>query len=216
MKKILIVLFLLISTGCTADIKLHISSSTLENTLTISEEKEVLENMNTVNDQIDHTITQKGYAYSIAKFENNFNINRQTLNQNNRYAYQYYQKLDIKNEVNKSIGYDCYDRIDIQTGKTIIITTSNEFKCFKKYGYLNDVKLKITSDYEVVNTNADVWGKGEYYWFISQEDTNKPIELELKKPQTNNNTKLFSIFIILALLIAGTFLYYKKFYKRGY
>ena len=216
MKKIIIILCLFIITGCTADVELHITSSTLENIVTISEDVETLENMNTINDQEDHTITRKGYAFSIAQFENDFNVERQLLNQNDRYAYQYYQKLNIKNEVSKSMFYDCYDEITITTGKNITITTSDDFKCFEKYGYLDDVKLKITSSYEFVSTNADIWGDGAYYWFINQEDTNRPIVLELKQPKTTSNTKAFVIVTISILFIVGIFLYYKKFYKRGY
>lgn len=219
MKKLWIILPLIFFTGCAANITINIDSSHLENIIELSETRETLEEMSedtNAEDTVDPTIIQEGYAYSIAVFERDSNIERKLLQRDNEYIYQYNQKLSYKNYSDQSLIYDCYDTININNDDTIKIETSEEFTCFDKYSYLDSVVLKINSSYDIIETNADVWGDHEYVWYINKNDINKPIYLELTKPQTKLNVDIIMFTVITLLIIIGIIFYYKKYYKRGY
>ena len=122
MKKLWIILPLIFFTGCAANITINIDSSHLENIIELSETRETLEEMSedtNAEDTVDPTIIQEGYAYSIAVFERDSNIERKLLQRDNEYIYQYNQKLSYKNYSDQSLIYDCYDTININNDDTI-------------------------------------------------------------------------------------------------
>lgn len=221
MKKILSLLILLLFTGCSATYEINLNASNIEEITSIHADKKVIEDSSEYHgyDTVDNTLIQEGYAYSLAKFEKDLKIDREFLEDDLHYSYQYFQKKKIEDYHKDSLVSECYDKIDIQYNDQLTIKTSDTFRCFEKYGYLEEVEVKINSDLEYVETNADIWGDGTYTWYISPSDTHKPINLVLNVKEKEKNTSLSLVLIFSTIIIIiGSIIYflYKKNYRRGY
>lgn len=134
-----------------------------------------------------------------------------------------YLNLDYDYSISKfrvsSTLTECYDFSGITTDdKYFYILTSDEFKCLSYDGYVaNNVKINFTTDYEVVETNADSVDGNVYTWIINKDNSNsKPISIKLKNKsddsssteKTNKNSfNLFNylifitIFFVIILLV---------------
>lgn len=75
------------------------------------------------------------------------------------------------------------------------IMTSGEFKCLSYLGYTADeVKINIKSDYKVVSSNADYFDDNIHTWVINRDNkNNKPIDIVFDK-NVNINKGKFNIF----------------------
>ncbi len=215
MKKLLIIPLLILLTGCTANINITLNDSTVEHIMELTEEAKTVENLDIDMNHIEDNETLKKFAHDLALFENNSGIERVFIDESDVYGYRYTQTLPYQKLESNSLIMDCYDDVEVDKGDTLTINTSKEFKCFDEYETLDEVNLTISSNYELIDTNADIIGGNEYTWNINKNDTNKPIYLSLKVKNTNKNYIIIStIFIILTII--GAFIYLQKKNKRKY
>lgn len=215
MKKLLILTILIFLTGCTANIDIKLNDSTVESIIKLTEEDKKLENSNIDMEDMKNDENLEIYTKDLTEFENNTNIKRTFINENNELGYLYNQKLPYEDFESTSLITDCYDDIEIEKDDVLEIKTSEEFTCFEQYETLDKVRLKISSDYELVDTNADVVGGNEYIWNIKKDDINKPIYLALKIKKTNQNYIFIGIVLIISIVI-GTLIYLQKKNKNTY
>ena len=208
MKKLLMISLLMILTGCTANINIKLNDSNLENIISLTEEADKVEALDIDMNHVEENKTLQIFADDLTIFENNANIKRNFIDEDGEYGFRYIQNLPYEEMESKSLIIDCYDEIKIEKNDTLKIITSEEFKCFDEYVNLDEVKLTISSDYDLIDTNADVVGGKEYTWNINKDDINKPIKLELKI--NNNNKNIFIPILIIILLIISTYIYFKK------
>ena len=216
MKKLLIIPLLILLTGCTANINIKLNDSTVEHIIKLTEEAKTVESLDIDMDHIEDNETLQKFAKDLTLFENNTDIKRTFIDENDAYGYRYVQTLPYEKLETNSLIMDCYDDIEVEKEDTLKITTSKEFKCFDEYETLDEVNLTISSDYELIDTNADVIGGNEYTWIINKNDTNKPISLSLKVKDTNKNDMTIVSIIFIILIIIGAFIYLQKRNKRTY
>lgn len=223
LKKLLLIFFLLLQCGCSVTYELEIKDDLIyeKSKLVISKEiaNNVEKNGETLQDEINYTYESfhdvkngqednKTREFTLNKIDDTYNI-----------GLDYVNKYTFSNFKTSPIIKQCYENVDIEYENNIIlINTSNHFKCFDYYSYLNDVKIMLKTNYEVINHNSDDKINDTYYWYInknnyerkeirisfSEEDSRDFVEVlkeEAKDLDNNDYDNLFKYtFIILGLV----------------
>lgn len=204
MKKYLLLFALLLLTGCSATYNLDIDSGNFTEKLDIDGAS-----VNSISDLIlplDYDIDE----YTIddvkpgdegfygAKIKDN--------------GYSLFHTFKYDDYVNSTILNSCYDKVDAKfNDDDFYISTVGKFSCFESYDDLDNVTIKIRSQYKLVSTNADKVDGFNYIWNISRNDTDKGIYIELDTTNRkksimdfirDNNVMVFIIqFVLISLLV---------------
>lgn len=194
----LLLLILLVTTGCSAEYNLKIGNN------------QYLENINiTSNNPQENSFFPKKWTIPINKDEyntlsglENNNIEIKNIynesNDNNTLNFNYNFNLD---EINNSTAISmCYKHFNIMNeNNQIVISTSNKANCFETNPLLDEVTINIQTDLPIIKSNADNQSNNQYTWKITKENSNdKPINIifdnqakeQSKEPennQSNNN-----------------------------
>ncbi len=206
-KKIfLLVLVILLTSGCDITYKVQFEKNKIIETNTF-----YLPNDKIENNDILGTLEKMSAQYTI---NTDFLISPKTkvLKEKNQTGYS------ITNEYNYD-EYDtigtCYDAFSVIKDKNnVMISTSEKFKCFDYYRELDQVKIVAKVNYKVSKTNADEKKGNTYIWYINQENAqNKPIQLffDLSKkvgvwPFTNFQTYVIVIALLIVIVASVIFL----------
>lgn len=188
-KKILIlVVFVFLLCGCNANVDIKIDKYTIDETITINDyvdsnntkdmvfakyrkyipvdgsvmvpDTEPDERMSGVKYYTrTHSDIGNGYSF-VYKYNHNFK--------------DYYNSSFVKNSFKSS--YLNYDRVD---NKIIVSTDNSGLTLFDQYKDLNSVKVNLSSDYEVIESNADSHKGNVYTWNLTRSN-NKGIYIEYK------------------------------------
>ena len=128
------------------------------------------------------------------------------IKKNNTYGIVYNSNYTL-DEYNSSISFnDCFDHSKITlTNDEIEIATSTGFKCFETYEELEEVTVKVKTDYEVIDSNADKIEKDVYTWNITRENADN-VQLNIRVNSENriknsNDNKLQTIIFFVGILI---------------
>lgn len=228
MKKriILLIIILLLTTGCTCEYNLTIDGNTYKEKITIIGENS--EEISSFNNE---------WKISVDKENNNTPGDPESNPDNNRNVYKYnlsdneliFNYDFIGSEFANSMAVsNCYDKLTITNyNKTTIISTSPKANCFKNNPPLNNVKVKISVDREVINNNADSISGNTYIWNITKENaSSKSINLvldnseeDINLPSSSNKTTInekkndYTIYIFLIAIVLIILLGYKWFMK---
>lgn len=212
-KLIILVVALMLLTGCCATYDLYLDNNITERTY-IYDDTKILENLEYYDMNKGNKINLDLYAVEVADFEKDFKYEKEEIktNKGNDFGYRYKKEYKYNQFDEMSMITDCYDKIEIKNSDTISVKTSDEFKCFDKYSLLDEVTIKIHYTGNVLNTNADKSENGVYTWNITKNNyKNSSISFMAEKP----TIKIFSTFqivglIVFALLTVITYVLYKK------
>ena len=210
MIKILLLIFVLLFTGCTSNFNIEIKDESIIQNVSISMNNNEL-TKNSVAKTLEDIVMN---VYNDTEFLGYFSIvgsNKsnplKAVNTYNLNSYDFDYAL-----------YYCYDNQNISySNNNLKIETSNYFNCFDKYNMLDEVNINVTTGYKVLETNADKIDGNTYTWNITKSNK-KGIKLvldttvdeieekEIKKEQINKNL-IFIIIGILVLLGFSTIIY---------
>ena len=192
-KKILLsLIFLFLLTGCTAEYKLDIGKTSIEETISINVDSEklgtegikIIENHN----QLVFDDKEEYYESTFNQTDDNFNVNYNYTYDNNT--------IESSSFINK-----CYSENSIVSNEnTLTISTEGKFNCYNMYGNekLENTRIVISTDLEVIDNNADEIEGNNYIWIINENNYyDKPIFIEIDKTETGYN----SLFLILPIVI---------------
>lgn len=212
MKRIIVVLiFLLLLTGCTIDYNLVIDKDSIKETITgtaYKEEYEVREEdsglnlfYTYINDDINPLIFGDGlYTKDINEIDNGINYKYDFIYKNN------YDKSKIINS--------CFENSNVKETDTYYsIELSGEFYCL----YSDKININVISNYVVLENNAKEVNGNKYSWVID-DSSNVNISLNISKEvkyEEPSKTKFISTFqlvglIIFAVLTGITYFLYRK------
>ncbi len=202
MKKIIILLItIILLTGCNASYDINFNKDKIEDSIKIYTSSKNINNAtnettNNFTDEIGNW--ERGYEY--------YKREIYTTDKITGYNYTYnfnYNEYDAMSQLRK-----CYKDFDLTyTEDSITLNTSNEFLCSSYYKDINNIDINISSEYEIINSNADIKNNNTHTWNISKTNSkNKPIKLTISKKneyQNTNNDKndKFNIKSILILII---------------
>lgn len=200
MKKIIPCLILLFLTGCTAEYRVNITKKSIDDNIFIYDS---IDRINEYN--------QKTAAQEFASFESDLtNFDKTFVNTDRRkIGYQYKTITDSNHYHEESLARKCYDGLFIEKKKKEIkIYTTNEMNCFENYPDLENVSIYLTSEYKVLETNADEVNNDTYIWHINRENfRNKPLKITL---QNDTMKSIVPIIIISIIIVIITFIYLKR------
>lgn len=204
-KLIILCLVVVLLSGCTANYNVEIKSSEINESLSVYED-----NQNNLNSAIDYDSDytmrdafesaingyQKVYYDEYANDDDTklsnveyYDISRIGGNGLGvKYSYGYKSK---ENYQRSFAVHNCYDLFKVYTesGK-LKITSGNKMSCFDKYKFLNKVNVRVTSEYNVTNHNADQVSGNQYIWNITKNNANnKPIIFEVSLNSSNLETE---------------------------
>lgn len=212
MKKIIVVLIsLLLLTGCTIDYNLVIDKDSIKETITgtaYKEEYEVREEdsglnlfYTYINDDINPLISGDGlYTKDINEIDNGINYKYDFIYKNN------YDKSKIINS--------CFENSNVKETDTYYsIELRGEFYCL----YSDKININVISNYVVLENNAKEVNGNKYSWVID-DSSNVNIFLNISKEikyEEPSKTKFISTFqlvglIIFVVLTGITYFLYRK------
>ncbi len=223
MRKIILLLSIIILSGCSVDYTLTIDDDTSLENIVANEE-----NFN--SEFIPAYYNDSGPSESVGNEDLNFeneDMEFYKINRQNNYVILKYS-FPKTNFINSTATHQCLKNINLTTlsNGNQMLNTSNYFSCFNTYSNLDEININLnfSNNYEVINSNADLKNNNSLTWNINKNNyNNKFIQVEYKKKEEEkepikeptNDTKppqektsiLTYILVIGAVLvfIVGTF-----------
>lgn len=227
-KKLLILLSILLLTGCQAEYNIVIDENTVKEELLIYETN--MSKWSTIQGKNVLTYQQYQQTYKDAPIgvyyndqnvdaEIGFNPDRKyyTINlidDNNKKGLTFTNDFDINNYADSYIIRNCFKHVNVLNQfNTISISTDSELSCMNYMDGIDKITVNIKTNYEVLDTNATSVNDKTYTWVITKNNyANSNIYMKINKLvkyNSSNNTKtdiLVSNFQIMYALIVAVFL----------
>lgn len=196
MKKIIMLLLLVILlTGCSANVNLTITSSTIEEEVIVNAYSDSTTTKQQVYSKFkkyipvfvsspmsdtEPDVKQTGIEYYTRKV--------QDLGSGYSFIYDYkYNFDDYKNARTVALGFDSKTIQRDPVEKTIMISTdSSGLNFFDQYSSLESVTVNIKTNYQVKENNADVVNGNTYTWVL-RKGTKKSIYMLINDPNAGTS-----------------------------
>lgn len=212
MKKVILIISLLLLTGCTANYEVNIKNNKITEKLTLIENNGLnfdkkLESGSTLRELFDSIVNSKDqYAEPVYKVN--------SINTNDTLGIEYNSIKDKKIE-NLSALNTCYKNPKVEvTNGVVTIETGNDFECYDYYELLDSVKVVINTNHKVISNNADEKKGNSYIWNITK-DGNKNIKFSYNEKINDNSKTILIIVIILLVAVISVILFLKKSKKNN-
>lgn len=154
MKKLLMVMLLILVSGCSCKYNLSIKNAQIKETLTIN--------------GVTTGIPEQADLVNISTHEYSKNLNGNILEYQTSYYLNNYKTSDF---------LTCFDSYTfLEEENNYILRTGKKFKClpyqYNDFDILRYDKLEITltTNHQVLDSNADYVEKGVYHWFITADN----------------------------------------------
>lgn len=215
-KKIILLTSLLLLTGCKATYEIDITKETINDKITIKADSNKVEYANTETTSL---FTQK-----LGEWENGHDFyKRELITTADETGYQYtynfnYNEYDAMSQIRK-----CYDKFEFNYENGLSILTSNTFLCADYYPQIKNYTIKITSEYNITESNADAIKDNIHTWNITSYNyKNKPIKIKIdnnklyvkENEKVNNDIIQKVLFIIFFIILIVIFIKRKKNIKK--
>lgn len=220
-KTIYFSLLLLTLTGCSVDYNLDIDKNMKLNEttkLTAKTSGEALD-IEAYNQYLPIDISMDDYSIYEKKYDDIEYYKSEKSNNNRNLKFNYSYNLNQFNQ--NKIARTCYQYItSMNNNNKLVLSTSKEFLCFDKFDNLDEVTVKITSRYKLVETNADRSTNHTYIWNINKQNY-KDRSIYLSLDTTDRKETWFEKFQktgfyqygIIIVLFPVAFLIYRFFKK---
>lgn len=214
-KNIMLLLFILILSGCSSKYDLKVTSDGLEENISIVIEKSMIDNQ-VISSEVepDDQITPfiKNDSYPLINSTSKTYIKEVTEDNDN-----YYIKMNYKfnsEEYKNSLALNtCFEHYDYKNEKDYYeIKVSGKFYCL----YGDSTEININTPNVVKENNADTNNGDNYTWVINNSNVdNVDISIKIMK-----QTKLFHyitvafLVILVIIVLIGALIIYKKLSNR--
>ena len=197
MKKKLFILigFLLLLTGCTAEVNITLSDEKVHEIITIDSYP---------TGEITTDIIKNGFRKNVPAYNKVLLIDSEEDKPKSGVSYYKYSMTELGNNGYRTtykfdFPFSYYDdarslkqsyvtsMID-NTGDKFVIKTDTVNQNFYLYPELDKLVINIDSKYPVVDSNADICNNNKCTWTITRSNyTNKEIYIKINKSKSNNN-----------------------------
>lgn len=226
-KKILLMFILiLLLSGCSVEYNVSLENDSFKENGSLIEKKENKDNLSkngfSFEEQINYTYQSMHDVLNGQEMEKTQSFELKKIDTDKEIGLTYSNELKQNKYYLSPIIRQCYDNVSVKnSNNNIKISTGNYFKCFDYYELLNNVTVNFTTNYKVVNNNADEIKDNTYTWFINKNNfKNKEISIEIDKSEISYNTLLdekesnvlivFLIGLVLTVIfVFGFYTYYK-------
>ena len=105
--------------------------------------------------------------------------NKKLINNNSMYGVNYNFDFDYNNFYRSNAIKACFNEINVSKYEDIyILKTNNKCKLFDTYPLLDNIKIIINTDFDIIYNNADFSSDGIYTWVIDRNNySNKSINI---------------------------------------
>lgn len=205
MKKFILLILIIICTGCTATYEININNNNK-----IYEKLSIEETNTSIFDlKLDDGYTIKE-TYENIKSSNEFTSMGATIENkitNNKLELNYKKELDINKYLNSDILNQCYDNPTFEvTDEYFYIDSGVYFSCFEYYDYLDSLKIILKTNHKVLSNNADEIKNDKYIWNITKsnyEDKNIEIKLSMTEYKKSYTSIIITVIVFTILIIVG-------------
>ena len=226
-KKILLMFILiLLLSGCSVEYNVSLENDSFKESGSLIEKKENKDNVSkngfSFEEQINYTYQSMHDVLNGQEMEKTQSFELKKIDTDKEIGLTYSNELKQNKYYLSPIIRQCYDNVSVKnSNNNIKISTGNYFKCFDYYELLNNVTVNFTTNYKVVNNNADEIKDNTYTWFVNKNNfKNKEISIEIDKSDISYNTLLdekesnvlivFLIGLVLTVIfVFGFYTYYK-------
>lgn len=226
-KKILLMFILiLLLSGCSVEYNVSLENDSFKESGSLIEKKENKDNVSkngfSFEEQINYTYQSMHDVLNGQEMEKTQSFELKKIDTDKEIGLTYSNELKQNKYYLSPIIRQCYDNVSVKnSNNNIKISTGNYFKCFDYYELLNNVTVNFTTNYKVINNNADEIKDNTYTWFINKNNfKNKEISIEIDKSDISYNTLLdekesnvlivFLIGLVLTVIfVFGFYTYYK-------
>ena len=202
MKKIILLFLLFLVCGCSVDYDLEISNNSFKENINIKILKSQIPDSSSVNgveidDQITPFINEQTPAFfGIQDRFYHKKVNEQDdyydINLNYKYTFEEFKHAYSINS--------CFENIEISGEDIYYIKLKGMFYCL----YSDSVDIKIKTNNDVINHNADKVDGNTYIWYIHNGNQNNvDILFEVSKDIKNKSVILEITIIVVLLIISG-------------
>lgn len=211
MKKLLVLLgCVLFLTGCDVNYDLVIDEDSFDETVAMS----LLKNQTSYDDLSIYL--ENKIPVTINLYETKF-YDVDIIDDSNYYNLIYKFKHDSDSISNSYFISNCYPNFKIiNTDNMLELSSGQEFVCFNGDDGLeaDSVNINITTDMEVISSNADNVSGNTYTWNIDETNyNNKPINMQINKSENIENVikehdnSFTLVFIVVTVLVTMLVLY---------
>lgn len=200
-KTFLLLITTILLTGCQSTYEIKFTKDKIEDTIQIYTDNSIVQSATTKQTQDFQNELgnwERGYEY----------YKREIFATEEITGYKYTYNFDYKEYDAMSQLRKCYEDFNFSyENNKIKLTTSNKFLCKNYYQEVDNLTLTITSDYKIINSNANSKSHNTHTWTINKNNyQNMPIEFEIDKNQTYNAPKEEQEIDILGILSCIIFL----------
>ena len=174
MKRIVLILIIIICSGCEANYDIFINKDGIKDDFNAS--ISINENITDFRYQIYTSIGDDLFR-DTSKYS--FNDSGDSFNYNNNYSFEQFKNSILLNE--------CFKDVTYSSDKGVLNIKLESFLCFDNYASLDSVIINVNTDLEVINSNYDQKDNNKYIWTINKNNyKEKEIVLNIRY---NNNIK---------------------------
>ena len=217
LKYFIIVAVILFLTGCGATYNIEIKDNKVYENATLSVPKSSLNDKDkngfTNKEAVDYTFESLHDKYNNQEETKTRSFSLEKIDDENNYGLKYSNTLKLSNYEDSPLLEQCYDSVSIvNLNNKFSLRTSNVFNCFDYYEYLDNVDIKVISEYKLTN-NADEVEGNTYIWHVNKNNYhNKSIYFTIDSFKASGSDTLANIVLIgvgILAIGAGIWVYFK-------
>ena len=207
-KYLFLLILLVILSGCDVNYEVHITKDFIKEKIDLCENIETAKLKKSLYGDKYFTDLlldiQIGYEY----YTGELNIkDEKTV----CYNYNEYEHL-LENYQYDTLAFQCYDNISLFKENGKIVFETSGFNCYDYNSNLDNVVITLTSDYKVLEHNANEVNNNKYIWKFDKDNLdNANINLILSDKINKSLFKtIFVVSLIIFILIIGLIYILKK------
>ena len=205
MKKVILLVLIIFITGCTSEYNLTIENNSFKENINISINKNLIPEPSSIpgvetDDSITPFLEQPTPAF-FSKYDKNYE--KKVEDKGNYYDVNLKYNYTFDEFKGASSLRTCFEDIEISGEDIYYIRLKGMFYCL----YSDSVDIKIKTNNDVINHNADRKEGNTYIWSIHNGNVdNVDILFEVTKDIKNKNTILEIGIIIICIIVIGIIL----------
>ena len=212
MKKIILVIICTVClTGCTLNYEIDFGRTIINESINAEMDGNIYDVASSIDGDgfyIEKELVEgkipslKGYKdYYSRKIK--VNGNKSLVDLNYKYTYDDYE--------NSYILQRCFEKSYVKnTDDSLYVSLGGYFKCFKE----DDIRVKVSTEYDVVKHNADIVTDDYYIWDIKLSEDVNDIELfiskEIKEEKDGSFSTIRIIILVLFIILGIGLVLFKK------
>lgn len=211
----LIIISLLLLTGCTSEYTLEFSNNGIKENVKIEIDNSDIPNKSSnmvseVDDRITPFIEEEQYPF-INDYNKKYNKKVTEIDSGKRIELSYkYSHTEFKNSQTYNTCFE--DKSFVEERNGYILNLNGRFFC----RYSDEVTINIKTNNEVISNNADKVDGNTYTWIINGSNVDKTdIQIEISKKTKTSKYIIYAILgvILIAIIVLGLN-FYTKFQNR--